>query len=183
MRWERLFADLAAEIESSQLAELEAEVADRTRRELARLRLVDRLRPSIGNQISVTCLGALDFVGRLADVGADWILVDAENREVLIPLAGVTSVTVSGRRASEPGSEGVVAGRLTLAYALRGLARDRSQVQCFLPGGTAVLGRLDRVGADFVEIKYAQEEERGRSAVAERWRVTPIAALIAVRRL
>src|SRR5437899_7357130 len=57
MRWERLFADLAAGLDSSELADLEAEVADRTRRELARLRFVDRLRPSIGTQVSVTCMG------------------------------------------------------------------------------------------------------------------------------
>src|SRR4051794_35894375 len=43
-RWERLFADLEAAMEEECRTELDAEIAERTRMAVGRLRLVDRLR-------------------------------------------------------------------------------------------------------------------------------------------
>ena len=51
-------------------AELDAEVADRTRREAAQLALVDRARAAVGHPVTLRVLGAGPVDGLLADVGA-----------------------------------------------------------------------------------------------------------------
>jgi hypothetical protein len=75
MRWDDLFADLARSAGEADHAELAAEVADRTRRGVAELRMVDRLRgiPS-GAAIRVRTAGG-PVEGTMLDVGADWLLL------------------------------------------------------------------------------------------------------------
>ena len=86
MRWEALFEDLEADVERIATAELAAEVADRTRRELARIRLVDRLREATGRTVTVAVAGHGPVAGVLADAGPDWLLLTADGgREVLLP--------------------------------------------------------------------------------------------------
>lgn len=182
MRWEALFGDLEAQFEQAEAAQLAAEVADRTRRELARIRLVDRLRAATGGELSCAVAGGETVSGRLLDVGADWILLgEAFAREALLPLAAVMGVTGLGPRASEPGSEGAVAKRLDLRYALRVVARDRSPVFCLLVDGSRVAGTLDRVGADFVDLAEHPADEPRRPAAVRAVRSIPLSALAVVR--
>ena len=127
MRWESLFSDLDAQMEELEASELASEVADRTRREVARFRLVDRLRPTFGHPVTVFTLGGGKLSGRVAGVGSDWLLVADDRRfETLVPLEAITGITGLGGLTASPGSEGKVAARLTLGYALRGIARDRA---------------------------------------------------------
>src|SRR5687767_10023558 len=124
MRWRALFDDLEAQLAETEAAELRAEVADRTRREVGLLRVLDRLRPSVDHRLSVVVAGAGTASGQLLDAGADWLLIEeAGPREVLIPLAAVLGVTGLGARSEPPGTEGEVIRRLDLRWALRGLAR------------------------------------------------------------
>jgi hypothetical protein len=153
VRWEALFADLDAQFDAAEAAELAAEVSDRTRRELARVRLVDRLRASIGLEVTVGVphLGSLH--GQLTGVGPDWLLLaEAPGREALVPLAAAAAVGGLGPTADEPGREGEVAAGLGLRYALRLLVRDRARVAVTLADARTITGTLDRVGADFVDI-------------------------------
>ena len=117
MRWEALFGDLEAQAEQLAAAELQAEVADRTRREHGLLRLVDRLRETEGHPLALTVNGAGVVHGRLLDAGTDWLLLDETGRrEVLVPLAAVLGVTGIGARSAAPGSEGEVVRRLDLRW-------------------------------------------------------------------
>jgi hypothetical protein len=68
VRWQALFDDLEAQAEQLAAAELQAEVTDRTRREYALLRLVDRLRETEGHPLAVSVWGAGVVHGRLACV-------------------------------------------------------------------------------------------------------------------
>ena len=91
MRWERLFEDLEAQLEAAEDEELAAEVADRSRREAARLRLVDRLRGNVG-AMAVMGLQGLRVRATIGRVGPDWVLLDDAGADFLVPLAAVVLV-------------------------------------------------------------------------------------------
>lgn len=182
MRWQQLFDDLEAQLEAQDAAEFHAEVSDRTRYEIGQLRLVDRLRPAVGNEIEVRCLGAGSVRGRLERVGADWLLLEEQRgRQGLLSCAAVMAVAGLGSASAAPGSEGQVRSRLDLRYALREVARDRSPVHAVLLDGSTVAGTVDRVGADFIELAEHPEGEPRRAAAVRRVRTVPVSALALVR--
>jgi hypothetical protein len=183
VRWEALFGDLEAQFQQADAAQLQAEVADRTRRELARIRLVDRLRAAVGYDLSWSVRGGVTVTARLVDVGPDWALATEDlGREVLVALPAVLWVAGLGPRAGDPDSEGAVAKRLDLRHALRGLARDRSIVSCVLVDGSLVNGTVDRVGADYVDLAEVPPGESRRGSGARIVRGVPLTALALVRR-
>lgn len=182
MRWEQLFADLAAQLDEQEAAQEQAEDASRARAEYGRLLLADRVRGSLGQPVSLRCRGAGELAGRLVDVGIDWLLlVDEQGREVLVAADAVTAVAgLVARTAGQP-LEGEVARRLDLRRALRGLARDRATVSCLLEDGGVLGGTVDRVGADFLELAvHPLDSPRRRGAVTAVLAV-PLRAVVAVR--
>ena len=183
MRWDELFDDLDAQFNEVETAELAAEVADRSRREIALLRLVDRLRPVLGRHITLRLEGAGNLDGHLTAMGPDWLLLaEVGGREALVASSAVLSIGGLAAQTAAPHSEGTVAARLNLAYALRGIVRDRSAVALTLVDGTIAAGTLDRVGADFVELaEHPSGEARRRDAV-RLVRAYPLISLAVVRR-
>ena len=183
VRWDDLFADLEAQADALDRAARSGEVAERTRIELASIGMLDRLRPAEGSPVRLTLIGGASVSGTLERVGVDWLLVsEREAREVLVVLSAVRTVGGLGRAAAAPGSAGVVAARLTLRSALRGLARDRSGVALQLVDGTVLAATIDRVGNDFVEAaRHPVGEERRQGAVRDVVLV-PFASIAAVRR-
>jgi hypothetical protein len=91
-----------------------------------------------------------------------------------VTLAAVVALRGVGPAAREPGSEGLLAARLDLRHALRGLARDRARVRVELVDGTALSGVLARVGADHVEMADDPRPAAGSQLV-------PLAAVDVVR--
>jgi hypothetical protein len=183
MRWDELFDDLEAQFDEAATAELATEVTDRSRRELAVLRLVDRLRPVLGQSITVRVLGAGVVEGQLTALGPDWLLLaEVGGRECLVSTTATVSIGGLAAQTAVPHSEGEVAARLTLAFALRGIVRDRSAVALSLIDGSTVAGTIDRVGADFLELaEHPAGEPRRRDAVRA-VRSYPLAAIALVRR-
>lgn len=167
MRWERLFADLEAQADVLFAAEFEAEVAERSRAEYGRLRLVDRLRPVVGHELRLAVVGVGDVPARLLRVGPDWLLgAEAAGREVLIGLDAVTSVRGLGVATAPARTLGPVESKLNFRRALRGIARDRAPVTVQLVDGQVFAGTVDRVGADFLELaEHAPGEPRRPGAV------------------
>lgn len=182
VRWAELFRDLEGQADAMASAELAGEVAERTRLELARIRLVDRLRVGEGRELSLTVLGTTVLRGTLLDCGPDWLLLaDEGGRDALVPLAAVLGIVgLDPRAAAEPGSEGVVHARCGLGIALRALARDRAAVACTAIDGSTVSGTVERVGADHLELAvHPVGESRVRSAAP---RLIPFAAIAVIRR-
>lgn len=183
MRWDDLFGDLEAQLDAAEAAELDGEVADRTRRESALLTLADRLGGSMGGRVGLHVLGAGRVDGRLVEVSAEWVLLTgAGDGQVLVPMAAVQTVSglapTTHRTAAAPSGGQRV--RLGLGVALRAIARDRLPVVVHLTGGGTVEGTVERVGADFLEVtEHPVGEVRPRRAGAVR--TVPFAALALVR--
>lgn len=182
-RWERLFADLEARAAALEQADADAELADLVRAQVGELRLYDRLRAAVGQPVGLTVCGAGRVDGVLREAGVDWLLLaDGYRREVLVPAAAVTSIAGLGPHSLAPGSEGRVAARLTLRWALRRVARDRSPVAVTLVDGGDVFGTPDRVGADFLELAEHPVDEPRRAGSVRGVRTLPLAALALLRR-
>ena len=181
MRWQGLFDDLEAQFDAAQAAELAGEVAERTRRESALLRLVDRVRAAEGASLAVTVPGAGVLRGRLLDAGTDWLLLEESGgREVLVPLPAVLGITGTGPRSAVP-DESPVAKKLDLRWALRGLARSRTGVALGLVDGSVVTGTLDRVGADHLDLAEHGLGEARRAGAVRQVRLVPLSAIGLVR--
>jgi hypothetical protein len=183
MRWDALFEDLEARAAAFEVAERAAEVEERTRGEFAAVSTIDRLRAGGAGAVRLRVCGARTLSGAIRRIGADWLLLGEETgREALVPLSGVLGVRGLGRHAVAPGAADVVASRLPLRSALRGIARDRSAVRVELVDGTALDATIDRVGADFVEVAtHAAGELRRRGEVRD-VEVIPTAGIAAIRR-
>lgn len=182
MRWQSLFDDLEAQFDAGLAAELAAEVTDRTRRELALVRLVDRLRPARGHMISARVAGFGTIEGAVAGVGADWLLLaEAGGREALIPSSAIVSIAGLVALSAPPHSEGEVDRKLGLAHALRAIARDRSPVMIGCSDGATSSGTIDRVGVDFLEIAEHPPAEARRAAAVQMVRTIPFTAVAVVR--
>lgn len=183
MRWAELFRDLEGQADAMASAELAGEVAERTRLELSRIRLIDRLRAGEGRDVSLTVLGASVLRGTLVDCGPDWLLlVEEGGKDALVPLAAVLGIVgLDPRVSAEPGSEGVVHARCGLGIALRALARDRAAVACTVIDGSSIGGTVERVGVDHLELAvHPAGEPRRRSGAAPR--IIPFGAIAVVHR-
>jgi hypothetical protein len=182
MRWERLFDDVEAQLEAAHRAELAGEVADRTRREVARLRLVDRLRASIGADLQLHIAGAGAICGRLRRAGEGWLLLAPDSGPSALVLRDAV-LTVDGlpAAAAEPGSEGAVLSRMGVGHALRAVARDRSPVSVVLRDGTRLDGTLDRVGADFADLALHPAGEARREAAVRSVRAVTFEGMAVLR--
>jgi hypothetical protein len=182
MRWDELFRDLEAQLEAAGAAELDAEIADRSRREAAGLALVDRARAAVGQRVAARVLGAGTVEGVLRDVGSQWLLLTEDGgADAVLSLPALLSLTGLTRWTGVPGSGGEVFARLGLATALRGIARDRAAVSVCLVDGSVLTGTLERVGADFVELSaHGAGEPRRRDEVTA-VRTVPFGALALVR--
>ncbi|MEO9138228.1 MAG: hypothetical protein ABI345_04100 [Jatrophihabitans sp.] len=183
MRWDELFGDLEAQADALEIAERAAEVEERTRAEIGTLRMHNRLRAAIGEQIRARFRGDIAVSATIVQVGPDWVLFDeGAGRESLALTAAVLSVRGLGRFSAVPDSESVVAARLTVRHALRGIARDRSATRIHLVDATVIDGTIDRVGADFVEIATHGAGELRRRHDVRDCELLPIAAIAVIRR-
>lgn len=177
MRWDQLFADLEAQWEAEARRDLDSEVADRTRRERAAIGVYERLAVSVGAEVRLLLRSGDALTGSLADVGRDWLLLSADRRPVLVPLAALAAVSGIGERAGAGG----IGKRFELGFALRGLSRDRAVVALADIAGAVTTGTIDAVGADCFDLsEHAPDMPRRPENITGR-RLVPFSAVVSLR--
>lgn len=182
VRWERLFADAAAEWSELERRDLDDQVQVRVRRERKSVRLVDRLRMADGQWIDVRLVGAGVVGGVVAEIGPDWFLLRGSGAtESLVPVPSVLTVTGLGERAAAPESEGPIVAKMTFRHAVTVASWDRSQVAVTLIDGSRLGGMVDRVGADAFDLVSRRMGE-GRVALAGAVATVPLAAVAILTR-
>lgn len=181
MRWDELFDDLEARLSEEGRRDLDAEVADRTRRERALLGLQDRFAACQGGDVVVVRVaGAGTVSGPVVGVGADWVLLaERPPQQVLVAFAAIRTVTGASTRSEQVGA---VAKAFGLGSALRAVSRDRAVVEVVdLEGGT-VTGTIDVVGRDLVDLAEHPIDLPRRAEHVVAIRTIPFSAVALVRR-
>ena len=181
MRWDRLFDDLQAQLDSGGQRELDLEVSDRTRRERAQVGLHERLIAHRGLGVELRLAAGVLVSGTVVDAGSDWLLIDDPgDRGSLVPFRAIVAISSLGiRAAAGPGV--ATAKRFGLGYALRGLSRDRSVVSLTDIGGAVTTGTIDAVGADALDLSEHPADVARRAANIVARRVIPFTAIVVVR--
>lgn len=188
MRWDDLFADLETAAAGEWLRERDAEIAERTRAEVGRLRLVDRLRahadhrpPCLGGELAVRVSAAGVLRGELTRVTDQWFLLVTPTHEWVVAMDAVVGISGLPAAARPPDSESTVSQALGWAAAWRVLARDRTAVHVVRRDGSTVVGTPGRVGQDFVEISDVDSGAGGGGSGSTGYEILPHAAVAAVR--
>jgi hypothetical protein len=182
VRWDRLFDDLEGQLELAEREEFAAEVADRSRREVALVHLSDRLRQARGAPIELTVHGAGSLQGVIQRVGQGWLLLGVSSQPAaLVASHAILAVRGLPGAATEPAAVGAVESRLDLGHALRVIARDRSPVTLVLRDGSSCAGTIDRVGADFLDLAEHAPGEPRRAGQVSGIRAVTFAGLAVVR--
>lgn len=147
MRWEELFEDLESQAEASERELAEDELADVEVAEQGRIVLADRIRARVGERLVIGVDGD-SHAGRVLDAGRSWVLLAGAGRDVLVPAEAIRWVDGVGR--SAPEQQGAEL-RIGLGHVLRGIAQEEARVSV-VAGGRTVVGVIDRVGRDHLEI-------------------------------
>lgn len=180
MHWEeRLLAeldDLEQQAEGLALAARDAEAAELGRAEYAAVDLIARLAGSVGRRLRLEATGIGPLDARLARVGSDWLLLEADAHEWLVRVAAVAEVRGLGDRAVDLRHRAATS-RLGFGSALRGVAEERDVVLVHRLDGGTVRGVPRRVGADFVELAGVEPDGQTGSVV-----LVACAAVAGVRR-
>lgn len=180
MRWDRLFEDLDAQLESEVRQERETEVADRTRHERAQVDVQARLLASVDASPLTMRLSGRSMTGTIRDVGPDWVLLEtARGAAALVLSRAIRVVTGAAPGVVIPS---VVARRFALGSALRGISRDRSVVE-IVGDGLRLVGTIDVVGSDHVEIAEHAPDVPRRAHNVTAVHVVPFSAIESVQHL
>ncbi|MGA8046164.1 MAG: hypothetical protein WCA30_07850 [Dermatophilaceae bacterium] len=177
MRWQGLFDDLDGQWAAEERRDRDAEVADRTRAERARVALVERYAASRGTVLGLWTVTGEQLEGTLVDLGADWLLLrERAGRELLVASAAVTAVTGLSRH-SDPA---VMSRRFAMGYALRALSRDRAAVIVTDRSGARVSGTIDAVGQDWLDLGEHPVDEPRRASTLTGRRTIATSAVVSV---
>ncbi len=175
VRWDRLFDDLEGQLAAQARLELDAEVAERTRGERARIPLGERVHGALGHALVLRLRGDTVLRGVLHDSGEQWLLLEAAGRQHLVLTDAVLEVEGLGRPQPQRGSR-----RFAVGAALREISRDRRGVEVVDVDGGRVHGTIDAVGADFFDLARHPRGTARRAEHVQGTSAIPFAAVAAV---
>jgi hypothetical protein len=159
MRWDDRLGDLIDDLEQQAdglaLAQRDAEVAELARAEFAQVELCTRLHGSLGRRLLLDVGGLGVVEGVLRRVGSGWCLIDGGAQEWLVRTGGVRSLRGLADRGL-PAPALPVTARLGMGSALRGLADAHVEAVLHRVDGAVRRGRLERVGADFLDLRTGE---------------------------
>jgi hypothetical protein len=185
VRWDELFADLEGQLEAGiGVQEREAE-AEEERLRLGRQSLRDRL-TAMGRQPVRVRLVTGDVVALVPrTVGRDWVAGDLDGTaaQAVVPIAALAALLPTAEQLAQsfdPPAPGALTDRLGLPFVLRDLARRRRVLQVLTRTGT-IIGTLDRVGRDHVDLAVHPADEWRRASAVARVEVLALTEIVLVR--
>jgi hypothetical protein len=182
MRWDRLFDDLETQLEAAADDELDAQVADRTRRELAATSFEGRLRGASGRVVELLATGAGVIAGEIRRVGPGWLLLNVAGAPpAVVALRFVVAARDLPLAAREASHDATASEQIGLAPVLRVLMRDRTVTAVVLADGTVLTGTIDRVGTDYLDLAEHPLDESRRPSAIRGIRTLPLSAVAALR--
>ncbi|MCU1568034.1 MAG: hypothetical protein JWQ56_2971, partial [Pseudarthrobacter sp.] len=176
--------DLESQFTEADRLALDAEINERTRAEMVGLELADRLRAVLGCRLTVYLASGESFSGTLRYAGADALVLNEEQHQVLVPYAAAARYVGLGRLSATETSS--VRSRLGLSHALRSMARDRAELSVLVgsvSGSVRLAGVIDRVGKDYFDLAVLHPGEVRRSHEVSQVATIPFTALAAIRSL
>ncbi|MDQ0030210.1 hypothetical protein [Arthrobacter bambusae] len=183
MRWDALFEDMEAQLASERLLDLESEISERARVEMAGIEVSARLRGAVGQKIDVQLRSGTRVSGTLSHVGSESLVLDVGPHQWLVPVSAALTYQGLGRQARAGHGKG--SERLGLASALRMLARDRAELAVYLlePAREEPMmrGVIDRVGKDHFDLAVMVPGEFRRSGNVAAVETVPFHSLAALR--
>lgn len=158
MAWEEqvfaLLEDLEQQADALYDAERSLELADRARAEYAEVSLAARLAASRGTLVEVDVAGTGRLSGVLDRVAAGWLALRVGDQDWVVRTSAVSEVRGASSRALPEVAWSAV-DRLGVGSALRRWADEGEECRLHRLDGGRVDGVPTRIGADFVEVRYA----------------------------
>jgi hypothetical protein len=167
-----VFDDLEQQAEGLHLVERDAEVAELSVAEYARISVGARLHASLGQELRVRLAGGRELTGRLTRVGEDWMLLVGGTSQWIVRYDGITLLGGLSPRADSEETWSVM-DRLSLRAALRRLSGVTEPCLVHFVDAHLLEGRIGRVGRDFFEFYVGEGPNRSVQVVP----VTTVAAL------
>ena len=155
MAWEPMWADLAAQADAWDRADLEAEVTERVLIEQSGVRWADRVYAALGHSVSLRTRGGGRWRGVVHAYGRDFVALAAPQMTVpaTVIVASDAVVEVAGLpcAATPQGALGPSAARRTLSAVLRRISGDMP-VLLHRDDGSICSGEVAAVGGDYVDL-------------------------------
>ncbi|MGO1183666.1 hypothetical protein ACT3TB_16100 [Micrococcaceae sp. AOP34-BR2-30] len=178
MRWEALFTDLEGELSAQRWEEIEATAAELTRGERAQISLGQRLRGVLGRQVRLSLSHGSPVTMTLESAAQEWVGGYDGVGSLIVATHAIEAVDADLTRAA--GSETSRRIGASFATVCRSLSRRRETVAITSVSGRALAeGRIDLVGADYLEVGLVTDWDGRRRAGARR--AIPFMAIQTVR--
>jgi hypothetical protein len=156
MAWEPMWADLAAQADAWDRADLEAEVAERVVIEQSGVTWADRVRAALGHSVSIRTRGGRQWRGVIHAYGQDFVALAAPAMggptQVIVARDAVTEVAGLPRAATPQGALAPSTARRSLSAVLRRVSGELVPVLLHRDDGSVCPGEVSAVGHDYVDL-------------------------------